>query len=91
MAMTRAIDTATPYLLDRLPRGRKARVVDLRVGGLTRRRLLDLGLGPGAEVEAVMVSPLGDPVAYRVRGAMIALRREDAAGIVVEPLAGSEN
>lgn len=51
---------------------------------MLRRRCLDLGLLPGTEVEAVMDSPLGDPVAYRIRGALIALRREDAEGVLVE-------
>jgi len=37
----------------------------------------------GARVECIMKSPLGDPVAYLVKGAVIALRREDAASITV--------
>ncbi len=46
--------------------------------GLQRRRLLDLGLVPGTEVTAVMDSPTRNPTAYRIRGAVIALRREQA-------------
>jgi ferrous iron transport protein A len=65
--------------------GQKARVVNLMVEGLTRRRLLDLGLLPGTEVRAAMKSPLGSPVAYEIRGSMLALRPEDASKIVVEP------
>ncbi len=44
--------------------------------GLERRRLLDLGVVPGTEIEAELRSPSGDPTAYRVRGALIALRQE---------------
>ncbi len=55
--------------------------------GLERRRLLDLGLLPGTLVEAAMTSPSGDPVAYRVRGALIALRRSQAEQIQVRPAA----
>ncbi len=51
--------------------------------GLERRRLLDLGLLPGTLVEAKMASPSGDPVAYLVRGAVIALRRSQADRIQV--------
>ena len=51
--------------------------------GMERRRLLDLGLLPGTLVEAKMASPSGDPVAYRVRGAVIALRRSQADQIQV--------
>jgi len=65
--------------------GQKARVVHLMVEGLTRRRLLDLGLLPGTEVRAAMKSPLGSPIAYEIRGSMLALRPEDASKIVVKP------
>ncbi len=51
--------------------------------GPARRRLLDLGVVPGTVVHARMRSAAGDPVAYDVRGALIALRREQAAHIQV--------
>lgn len=66
--------------------GQRARVVRLLVEGLTRRRLLDLGLLPGTEVRAVMKSPLGTPTAYDIRGSVLALRTEDASKIAVKPL-----
>jgi DtxR family Mn-dependent transcriptional regulator len=46
--------------------------------GQERRRLLDLGFVPGTPVEVDMVSPAGDPIAYRERGSVVALRREQA-------------
>lgn len=49
-----------------------------------RLRLLDLGLVPGTEVLCVLKSPLGDPVAYSVRGALIALRCDDSQDIIIE-------
>lgn len=52
--------------------------------GSQRRRLLDLGVVRGTEIEAVFGSATGDPIAYRVRGALIALRREQADWIRVE-------
>jgi ferrous iron transport protein A len=66
--------------------GQRAKVVELLVEGLTRRRLLDLGLLPGTEVTAVMRSPLGTPMAYDIRGSILALRPEDASKITVKPL-----
>ncbi len=54
--------------------------------GNERRRLLDLGLTAGTLVEAEMISPGGDPTAYRIRGAVIALRREQARLIHIERL-----
>lgn len=46
-----------------------------------RRRLFDLGLVPGTAVTCTAVSPAGDPAAYMIRGAVIAIRGRDAAGV----------
>ncbi|MCB0153338.1 MAG: ferrous iron transport protein A [Anaerolineae bacterium] len=46
--------------------------------GAERRRFMDLGILPGTVITAEMISPSGDPTAYRVRGAVIGLRREQA-------------
>ncbi|MBT3321357.1 MAG: hypothetical protein HN392_03630 [Anaerolineae bacterium] len=54
-----------------------------RIRGAERRRLMDLGILPGTMIEAEMESAGGDPVAYRVRGAVIALRKDQAAMISV--------
>ena len=64
--------------LDQLPIGHKARVITLASLGAERRRMMDLGILPGARIEIEMHNPLGDPTAYRIRGAVIALRREQA-------------
>jgi len=75
--------------LSGLDLGSRARVVALSPGlrGPERRRLLDLGLIPGTEVSADIRSPGGDPTGYLIRGAVIALRREQADHIQVEPIA----
>lgn len=70
--------------LDALPVGHSARITALRADGTQRRRLLDLGFVPGAWVEALHASPWGDPMAYGVCGAVIALRRADAREICIE-------
>jgi DtxR family Mn-dependent transcriptional regulator len=49
-----------------------------------RRRMLDLGLVPGTEVTAEIRSPSGDPTGYRIRGAVIALRSDQAVQIQIE-------
>ena len=51
---------------------------------MKRQRLLDLGVVPGTRIEAQMISPMGDPVGYFIRGAVIALRREAAEAILIE-------
>lgn len=70
--------------LDLLPLGHIGKVSRLMVRGNIRRRMLDLGLINGTEVEAINKSPSGDPVAYFFRGVVIALRREEASQIIVE-------
>ena len=47
---------------------------------------MDLGVLPGTVIRAEMISPTGDPTAYRVRGALIALRAAQAQLIRVERL-----
>lgn len=69
--------------LDRLAVGRQATVAALPAYGKQRRRLMELGFVPGGAVAAVQESPWGDPVAYAVCGAVIALRRCDARQIAV--------
>ena len=69
--------------LDQLPVGSNATVASLTLTGNRRRRLLDLGFAPGSAVRALQESPWGDPVAYAVQGAVIALRREDAKQITL--------
>ena len=75
--------TAETVRLCDLKRGERAHVRSLDAASHIRRRLQDIGLEEGAAVECVMVSPLGDPTAYLICGAVIALRREDAACVQV--------
>ncbi|GAE87130.1 ferrous iron transport protein A [Acetivibrio straminisolvens JCM 21531] len=56
----------------------------LTLDGSIRRRMLDLGLVSDTIVEALQKSPSGDPTAYHIRGAVIALRSEEASKIMVE-------
>ncbi len=66
-----------------LPEGGAGVVEEVFLPGEVRRRLMDLGLTPGARVTCLFSAPSGDPRAYMVRGSVIALRREDAAGVVL--------
>jgi DtxR family Mn-dependent transcriptional regulator len=71
--------------LDVLEPGEKGTVMAISKAcrGVQRRRLLDLGIVPGTVVSAEMKSPSGDPVAYSVRGATIALRKKHARMIQI--------
>ena len=75
--------------LSSLDLGGRGRVVALSpvLRGPERRRMLDLGLIPGTEVTAEIRSPGGDPTGYRIRGAVIALRSEQADQVQIERVA----
>jgi len=66
--------------LTNLKPGETANVLSLSplIRGVERRRLMDLGILPGTMIENEMPSAGGDPIAYRVRGAVIALRKSQA-------------
>lgn len=67
--------------LDILVPGQSAYIDTVTAGDTVRRRLQELGFTPGAPVTCLMRAPSGDPTAYRIRSAVIALRREDARRI----------
>ena len=69
-----------PLCLNDIKPGEKARVCC--------RRFLDIGLTENTLVECVGVSPLGDPAAYAIRGAVIAIRKTDSKNILIT---GKEN
>ncbi|MCH1984103.1 ferrous iron transport protein A [Ruminococcus sp. OA3] len=69
--------------LSQLKPGEKAVVVRLMTSGNMRRRLQDIGLIDGTAVECVGKSPMGDPTAYLIRRAVIALRDEDSRQVRV--------
>ncbi len=61
-----------------------ATVISVNCFGPIRRRLRDMGLIEGTQVKCVLISPPKDPKAYLIRGAVIALRNEDASKISVK-------
>lgn len=69
--------------LENLPQGARARVVAVRGSGAVARRLMEMGLVPGAPVSVVRAAPLGDPLEVRVRNYHLALRRSEAQTIEV--------
>ncbi|WP_366847198.1 FeoA family protein [Clostridium sp.] len=66
-------------VLNNVEIGKSARVENITASGLMRERMLAIGLTKGAEVEAVRRGPWGDPTVYNIRGAMIALREDEAS------------
>ena len=70
--------------LDQCPIGVNYRVTAVNGQGALRRRLLDIGLTENTVVECVGKSPLGDPSAYLIRGAVIAIRVEDGSTVRIK-------
>jgi ferrous iron transport protein A len=66
-----------------LPIGAQARVIAVKGGGAITRRLMEMGVVPGAPVRVIKTAPLGDPIEVRVRGYHLALRRTEAQTISV--------
>jgi ferrous iron transport protein A len=66
----------------------KARITSITTRGEMSRRLRDMGLVPGTEVEVVGRAPLKDPVALRLRDFTLTLRNNEADCIMVEKLEG---
>jgi Fe2+ transport system protein A len=64
--------------------GETARVVKLHGEGAVKRRIMDMGITKGVEVNIRKVAPLGDPVEVTVRGYELSLRKEDAQMVEVE-------
>lgn len=63
--------------------GDKGIVKELRVDGKIRRRLYDMGITPGAQIMFKKYAPLGDPIQINVRGYELALRKSEAAGVLM--------
>ncbi len=73
--------------LGELQVGQRARVTGFTdTGRGYRRKLLTMGLTPGAEISVTRVAPMGDPVEIQVRGFSLSLRKEEAAAMNVEKL-----
>lgn len=68
---------------DKLKSGNAAVVVSLACTGAVRRRLIDMGITPGADISLVKKAPFGDPLEFRIRGYELSLRKSEAALILV--------
>jgi len=64
--------------------GEQGKVVSIGEKGPMRRRIMDMGVTPGADVKVVKVAPLGDPIEVTIRGYELSLRKDEASQIVIE-------
>lgn len=70
--------------LNQLEPGERATIVKVGGEGPVRRRILDMGVVSGADIEVVRVAPLGDPVEFRIKGYNLSLRKSEAQNVQVE-------
>ena len=70
--------------------GEKCKVINLGEKGPARRRLMDMGITPGVEIQVIKVAPLGDPIEINLRGYELSLRKSEAEQIKVNQLSQSE-
>jgi ferrous iron transport protein A len=73
--------------LRQLGLGCKARIVSICARGELGRRIRDMGLVPGEEIQVTGRAPLKDPISLRLRGFTLSLRNNEADQISVEPCA----
>lgn len=70
--------------LNKIKVGQRAIIKQVKANESIKRRLLDIGLTPGTEIECSLSSPSGNPRAYFIKGTLIAIRNEDTKNILVE-------
>lgn len=71
--------------LDKLEIGKVARVISINDSNI-KRRLLDIGLIEDSVITSYLISPFKDPIAYKIKNAIIAIRKSDSKNIEVEVL-----
>lgn len=76
----------TATKLKDLKPGQKGKVLKVNARGETNKRIVEMGVTPGAFVEVERVAPLGDPIDIKVKGYHLSLRKEEAEGIEIETL-----
>lgn len=70
--------------LDDLKIGQTGVVLRLGSSGALRRRIIDMGIIPGASVKKLKTAPFGDPIVIIVRGYQLSLRVSEAKEIYLE-------
>jgi len=70
--------------LSELKPGRAARIIRVAARGSVRRRMVEMGITPGAEIKMMGVAPMGDPIEILIKGYRLSLRKDEAAEIFVE-------
>lgn len=63
--------------------GQSGKVTGIGEKGPMRRRIMDMGVTPGATIKVIKVAPLGDPIEVNIRGYELSLRKDEAEQIQI--------
>jgi len=77
--------------LSELKAGERGTIVRVEGSGVTKKRLLDMGLVKGAEITVIRKAPLGDPIEFLLKGYNLSLRRKECDNVYVITREGAEN
>jgi len=77
--------------LSELKAGEKGIIVRVEGSGVTKKRLLDMGLVKGAEITVIRKAPLGDPIEFLLKGYNLSLRKKESDSVYVITREGAEN
>jgi len=72
------------FTLEDLKPGEKGKVISVKGKENLKKRLLDMGVVPGAEIKLEKIAPLGDPIDILVKGYHLSLRKKEAGNILLE-------
>ena len=72
--------------LKQIKPGQTAKVLGIKGEGPLKRRIMEMGITKGVEIQVLKAAPLGDPLEVSVRGYNLSLRKADAENIEVEKI-----
>ena len=76
-------ESKADFTLRDLKPGEKGKVVKIKGKGNLKKRLLDMGIVPGTEIQLEKVAPLGDPIDILIKGYHLSLRKDEAKDILI--------
>lgn len=66
--------------------GEKGKIVSLELVGVSKRRLMDMGVLPGETIIVEKIAPMGDPIDVKIKGYQLSFRKQEADFITVEKI-----
>lgn len=77
--------------VDELRKNESGKVVKIGSSGALRRRIIDMGITPGAVITMKKTAPFGDPIEINIRGYELSIRKSEAIQIIVDTYNGGND